>query len=149
MDYPEVVGQIAPCGLNCGTCCAHQGGPVQQSAKALADGLGTNFAVYAARFAAMNPVFENYAAFDELLQFFAGGSCGNCREKGCLFQDCQVTRCAKDRNVEFCFMCKEYPCDHHGLPEGLAARWKANNDHMKKVGLVDYYNKIKDKPRYP
>lgn len=111
--------------------------------------LGDNFAVYAERFAAMNKVFMQYQAFESMLRFFAEGSCTSCRDQGCLFQACKVTACAKDHKVDFCFQCEHFPCDRHGFSGPLAERWQANNGHMRNVGVEKYYNKIKDKPRYP
>ncbi|MBU1248336.1 MAG: DUF3795 domain-containing protein [Proteobacteria bacterium] len=149
MNDADIVKILAPCGLSCGKCCAFSGGEIQQGARMLADGLGENFGVYARRFASMNGIFEHYQKFRDLLDFFAEGSCSSCRDKGCLFKECKVTACAKDRKVDFCFQCTDFPCDSHGFPAPLAERWRANNEHMKAVGVEEYYNKIKDKPRYP
>ncbi len=149
MKYEEIVKVIAPCGLNCGKCCAFLGGKIQESAHSLAQGLGDNFAVYADRFRSMNPIFEHYQDFSKLLGFLAQGSCSGCREKGCLFKACEVTVCAKERKVDFCFQCADFPCETHGFPKPLAQMWRANNESMKAVGVQEYYNKIKDKPRYP
>lgn len=141
--------ELAPCGLMCGKCLAFAGGPIQRLSAKLAGELGDNFAAYAERFKAMNPVFEDYEQFREMLDFFAQGSCGGCRESGCLFKDCKVTGCAKDMGVDYCFQCDEFPCDRHGMPEALAGRWKANNEAMAKEGVAAYYERCKDKPRYP
>lgn len=149
MDHDEIKNYVAPCGLSCEKCCAYSGGSIQLKAHALAEELGESFGVYAKIFQKMNPVFDNYQAFDELLRFFAEGSCTGCRGKGCLFHDCEVAHCEKDHKVDFCFQCSEFPCAKHGFNEGLAKRWQANNEQMKSCGLVDYYNNIKDKPRYP
>jgi len=140
---------IAPCGLSCGKCLAYAGGPIQLLSAELGEELGDNFAAYAERFEDMNPVFKNYPAFRELLDYFATGSCSGCREKGCLFKDCKVTVCVKEKGVDYCFQCADFPCNKHGMPEGLAERWLANNEKMKEIGPDEWFCGCKDKPRYP
>lgn len=140
---------IAPCGLSCGQCVAYDGGPVNAHAKALKRALGNNFGSYAKRFAGMNAVFEKYDHFEELLNFFGRGSCGGCREKGCLFKECQVPACARERDVTYCYQCGEFPCDRHGMPETLAVRWRANNEKMREIGPFAWYCGCSERPRYP
>ena len=144
-----IKSQLAPCGLPCGKCLAYAGGPIQQLSLALADELGENFTGYAKMFEGMNPVFKQYSAFRELLDFLGSGSCTGCREKGCLFKDCGVTVCVKDKGVDYCYQCDEFPCDKHGMPDGLAQRWHANNKKMKEIGPDEWFCGSKDKPRYP
>jgi len=93
--------------------------PSSSDALAIKELLGENFGGYAARFVGMNPVFEGYEGFAEILEFFAAGSCGGCRKQGCLFQACRVKDCVREHGVDFCFECGEFPCERHGFPEGL------------------------------
>lgn len=149
MNHEEMLRRLAPCGLNCGACVAFADGPVREHAAALRDLLGPNFKSYAERFAGMNPVFEEYEGFEKLLDWLAQGSCSGCRGAGCLFTACRVGHCVREQGVEFCFECREFPCDRHGLPAPLAERWKVNNERMKSVGVAAYYEILKEKPRYP
>lgn len=149
MEYTKVLEVIAPCGLNCGECLAFENGGIRRSSLALAELLGPNFDGYAERFAEMNPTFKNYPAFKELLGFFSQGSCGGCREKGRLFQACGVHTCVKERGVDFCFECDEFPCERTQLSPAMYERWKNNNEVMKDLGVEGYYERIKDLPRYP
>lgn len=141
--------QLGPCGLSCGQCLAYRGGPIQRLSEELGSALGENFSEYAKRFEGMNPVFRNYEGFKELLEFFASGSCGGCREKGCMFKDCKVTLCVREHGVDFCFQCAQFPCERHGMPEGLAQRWQKNNETMKKVGIPAWFTGCRNRPRYP
>lgn len=141
--------RMAPCGLMCGKCVAFKGGPVQEVSRDLKAQLGDNFDAYAKRFELMNPLFGNYPAFAELLDFFASGSCEGCREKGCLFKECTVTKCVKTKGVDYCFQCDEFPCDRHGFPERLAAIWRVNNEKMRDSGVSEQFRLCNDKPRYP
>lgn len=149
MDREALLRRVAPCGLHCGGCVAFAEGPVREHAEALRGLLGTNFAGYARRFEEMNPVFAHYPAFAELLDWLARGSCEGCRGRGCLFADCRVGICVRERGVDFCFECAEFPCERHGLPEMLAGRWKANNERMKSIGVEAWYELLRNRPRYP
>lgn len=144
-----IKARLAPCGLSCGTCLAYAGGPIQQLSEQLGEALGPYFGEYAKRFEGMDPVFKNYPQFKELLDYFSEGSCHGCRGEGCLFKSCKVTVCVKDKGVDYCFECDEFPCDHHGMPAGLAERWQKNNEKMQDVGMEEWFCGCKDRPRYP
>lgn len=144
-----IKSRLAPCGLSCGKCLAFADGPIQQHAKNLQEELGDNFGAYAQRFEGMNPTFKHYEKFRELLDYLATGSCSGCRGQGCLFQACTIPACIKSKNVDYCFECDEFPCDHHGMPDGLAQRWQANNEKMREIGVEAWFVKTIDKPRYP
>jgi len=150
-EYNDLIRScMAPCGLMCGKCVAFEGGPIQELSTQLKSELGDNFAEYAKRFEGMNPVFKNYPAFAEILDFFTAGSCTGCREKGCLFKECQVTTCIREKDgVDFCFQCDEFPCDHHGFPERLEAMWRKNNETMRDSSVNEWFRCCNDKPRYP
>jgi hypothetical protein len=145
----DVARVLAPCGLHCGKCAAFADGPVREHARALQALLGDNFGAYAERFAAAQPAFEGYGAFRELLDYLASGACTGCRGRGCLFQACRVGPCARERGVDFCFQCADFPCTGHGMPERLEALWRRNNRTMAEQGPRAFYATIKDKPRYP
>ena len=149
MKYTKLIEIIAPCGLNCNKCVAFVQGEIRRHSLTIAELLGPNFDTYAERFAHMNPNFKKYPAFKELLGFFCAGSCGGCRMEGCLFQACGVHTCVKEKGVDFCFECDEFPCKNSGLPPPLYERWKKNNEMMRDLGVGGYYDKIKDLPRYP
>lgn len=140
---------IGPCGLYCGACLAYGDGPIAAHARGLEAGLGPNFATYAERFTALEPVFEKYAAFQELLAYVSKGVCGGCRTQGCLFKQCRLPGCVKAHEVDFCFQCAAFPCEEHGLPPRLEACWKKNNELMRVKGLREYFEHVKTLPRYP
>ncbi len=148
-DYEDFLKILGPCGLNCGKCLAFAGGDIQRTAEDLKHLLGDNFAAYASRFSGMDPVFTNYPVFSEFLDHLTGGTCKGCRKGECLFKACQVKDCIKEKEVDFCFQCDQFPCDRHGFPEGLEKRWQKNNRMMKELGMKGYYERIKDEPRYP
>lgn len=148
-DRDAILQAIGPCGLHCGGCLAFAQGPIREHAERLRSLLGENFGAYAERFQHMNPVFANYPAFAALLELLSQGSCHGCREGGCLFKECAVPSCARERGVDFCHQCAVFPCDRHGFPEPLAQRWRKNNEIMREKGLEAFHQLVKDRPRYP
>lgn len=145
----QIKKHIAPCGLNCGKCLAYGGGEIQRLCSELAEMIGPSFQAYADRLAPMFPVLGEYRAFREVLDALAAGSCGNCRSQGCIFKACRVPACSRDHGVDFCFECTEFPCETHGMPEGIAERWQKNNEIMRDQGLEAFYELSCQAPRYP
>lgn len=143
----EVLETIAPCGLNCKKCLAYNDGDIRKHSNELKNLLG-NFDNFAKRFVNFNPVFENYPAFKELLDHFTKGGCSGCRNGECVNKSCNVINCYKERNVDFCFECSDFPCDKSGFDENLKQRWIASNKRMKEVGVIQYWEENKNLPRY-
>jgi hypothetical protein len=149
MKYAQLVKTIAPCGLDCGKCLAFEDAEIRQHSLGTTKLIGPNFEHYAERFTELNPVFENYPAFKVLLRFFSEGSCGGCREGGCLRQPCNVHRCVREQGVDYCFECDEFVCERTGFPPFLYEKWRNNNITIKQVGVEGYCERIKDMQRYP
>jgi len=150
MEKNEAYISIAACGLSCCNCFAFKNGSIKKSAIDLKTHLG-NFDVYAKRFSTLlnEPVFNKYPEFSALLQYFTEIECNGCRKETCkLFKDCKVRECSKEKNVNFCFECNEFPCQNTGFDEHLHKRSVTINYRIKKIGLNNYFNEIKDKPRY-
>ncbi|KKB50742.1 hypothetical protein HMPREF1212_01466 [Parabacteroides sp. HGS0025] len=141
---------IAPCGLHCGGCFAFNGGNIQKHSTELIKSLG-NFDVYAQRFVTMldEPVFENYQSFKMMLHYFSETKCNGCREQACaLFKSCHVRDCFREKGVDFCFQCTSFPCEQTGFDEHLQKRFISINEKIRKIGIENYYEEIKDVPRY-
>ncbi len=156
-DFPEshigieeIKRQLGPCGIYCGKCYAFADGAIRHHSSELLKALG-NFEPYAERFVALleEPVFGKYPDFKEMLAHFAVGGCQGCRSDDCkLFKACLVKQCSRDKKVDFCFQCPEFPCDHTGFDENLQKRWIAINRRMRKIGVERYFEEIKDGSRY-
>jgi len=150
MEAFSVKNVLAPCGLNCSKCYAFTGGDIQQLSSRLRTALG-NFDRYAERFVELTggDIFKKYPDFKEMLAYFASGDCNGCRNEECkIFKDCKVRECAEQKNLDFCYQCEEFPCNHTGFDEHLQARYIAINKRMKEIGAAGYYEEVKDKPRY-
>ena len=147
MEREQILEQLAPCGLSCAKCFYYEKGAIGHHAAELKRLMG-NFGIYAERFSAFLPQFEDYPAFARLLDYLAQPGCAGCRHDQCLWPDCGVAACFKEKGVEFCFQCGDFPCDHHNFDEHLARRWEAMNRRMEEVGVEQYFDETRDDPRY-
>lgn len=148
MEYWEILNVLAPCGLNCRKCYAHTEGSIKAYSIKLQEALGA-FDRYAQRFSTLvGPVFGNYPSFKELLSYFAQVGCKGCRKGTCEFANCGVINCHKEKGVDFCFQCDEFPCEKTNFDPDLKRRWIQMNNRMKEVGVEAYYDEVKDLPRY-
>ncbi len=150
MEYQILLESLGPCGINCRKCFAFKNGSIKQESVKLKNSLG-NFDIYAKRFNELldAPVFSKYPDFKEMLDYFASGTCLGCRKQEChLFKSCNVRNCHKEKSVDFCFQCSEFPCNNSGFDIHLEQRWILINQRMKEVGVEKYFEEIKDKPRY-
>jgi hypothetical protein len=143
----HILDVLAPCGLNCAKCMSFAEGDIKKNALELKALLGA-FDNYAQRFRRFAPVFENYPAFKELLDFFAQADCRGCRKGDCLYPNCGVAACYKDKGVDFCFQCDEFPCEKNNFDPNLRQRWIKMNTLMKEKGIEAYFAESKDWPRY-
>lgn len=146
----NIQDRLAPCGLHCGKCFAYTDGEIRNKSIELKKALG-NFDVYAQRFVDLidAPVFKKYPDFKKLLMYFSTIECKGCRKETCrLFKDCKVRDCYKEKGVDFCYQCSDFPCNNTGFDEHLYKRSVDINNRIKEVGIEKYYQEIKDKPRY-
>jgi hypothetical protein len=150
MDYKTILEFLGPCGINCQKCFAFRNGSIKHNSENLRNDLG-NFDVYAKRFSILlnSPIFNKYPDFKAMLDYFASTNCQGCRKQEChLFTSCNVRNCHKEKLVNYCFQCNEFPCDHTGFDSHLEQRWININNRMKEIGVENYYDEIKDKARY-
>lgn len=148
--YEFIRRRLAPCGLHCGRCFAFSDGDIHVFSNKLKEVLG-NFDVYAQRYVSLldDRIYNKYPDFKEFIDHLSAVSCGGCREEKCkLFTTCGVRPCAEEKKVEFCFQCGEFPCNKTRFDEHLYKRHVAINIRMKEIGIENYYEEIKDLPRY-
>jgi hypothetical protein len=143
----EILKKLAPCGLSCGKCFAFAEGEIASHARELIGCLG-NFDVYAERFSEFLPELKDYPAFKRLLTHFAEPDCTGCRTGACKYPNCGVAACYKEKGVDFCFQCDEFPCDKTNFDPHLQKRWIEMNNRMKEIGPEVYYEETKDVCRY-
>lgn len=149
MRYHEVREVLAPCGLDCGKCLANPESRISRLAAELRRELG-GFASYAERFVEFNPAFGQYPAFAAMLDHLADGAgCAGCRAGACLFEECQLGRCTREKGLDYCYGCEEFPCAKVNLPPHLRELWRRSTEAIRDMGAEAFYETIKDRPRYP
>ncbi|RJQ29290.1 MAG: DUF3795 domain-containing protein [Peptococcaceae bacterium] len=146
-DHQAILKELAPCGLDCFRCASYSQGEIKKLSTELLDALG-NFEKVAARLAGFVPALKNYPEFKEVLVFLTRGSCSGCRAGGGQFPLCSARNCFKEKGVDFCFQCDEYPCARNKYDPELTARWRKMNDRMKEAGVEKFYEEQKGQPRY-
>lgn len=147
MEYQEVLSYLAPCGLDCGRCADYENGEIKRLSSKLIHLLG-NYGRVAKMKAETKPAFNHYAHFDEILTSFSRASCGGCRSENVQCPiTCAAKTCHKEKGVDFCFQCVEYPCEKQ-FSGRLRERWKEKNDRMREIGPVQFYSEQNESPRY-
>jgi hypothetical protein len=147
MEYIDILDVLAPCGLNCGKCLAYSEGQIKRLSTKLQELLGS-FDRSAKRFSVFIPVFKNYPSFKKLLAYFAKSDCKGCRKGTCIRPSCGVISCYREKRVDFCFQCDEFPCGKTNFDPDFERRWIQMNNRMKEIGVESYYQETKDLPRY-
>jgi hypothetical protein len=147
MKYDDILKCLAPCGLSCQKCFAYTEGNIAKHSKELVKLLG-NFDIYAERFSKFLPEFMDYQSFKGVLAYFANPDCTGCRTGTCKYPNCGVVVCFREKGVDFCFQCDDFPCDKTNFDSHLHKRWIKMNERMKEIGVEDYYEETKDLCRY-
>lgn len=145
--YKEILEKLAPCGLDCQRCVRYERGDIKRLATGLAQAL-EGFENMAPRVADRVPALCEYDRFAEILRLFAQADCAGCRAGGSQLPFCAARTCYREKGVDYCFQCEEYPCERNGYPEIMALRWRSYNDRMRDAGVEQFYREALDKPRY-
>jgi hypothetical protein len=123
---------ITFCGLFCGACDIYQKriGNAGSELKEVLDVLEFD------TFANQIPGLEEYDSFkktlNNIIQFF--GQCPTCKHGGGN-PECRIRICAKDKDLDTCADCSQFPCDKFGdLKEGSKMAIE-NLKTMKKIGM--------------
>ncbi len=147
MEYKDILSKLAPCGLNCYKCFANSEGAIRETSINLQNLLGS-FDIYAERFSSFLPIFRQYPSFKVLLNYLTKENCLGCRNGSCLFPNCGVKDCYRNKKIDFCFQCNEFPCEKTNFDSHLKQRWIKINKRMKEIGIKAYYKETKNLPRY-
>jgi len=143
----EILKNIAPCGLACYKCVSFKDGKIRYHSQKLLELLG-NFDKFAKRFSSFMPIYSKYPDFKEILKLFSEAKCEGCREGICNNPNCEVASCIKEKAIDFCYMCDDFPCEKMNKIPDLKKRWIEMNNRIKEIGITQYYKETKIKPRY-
>jgi hypothetical protein len=150
MNGDPIKHALAPCGLSCQKCFAHVDGEIRRHSQKLLEALG-NFGAYAKRFETLldEPVFKACPDFKAMLEYLASENCKGCRNEQCkLFKTCGVRPCHQEKQVDFCYQCDAFPCDRTNFDPALQSAWIKISEKIKRVGIEQYYEQTRQRPRY-
>lgn len=120
---------IAYCGLFCGHCYSRTHiAPTAKELKAQMQAQG---------FETFGPYMPDYTEFWRFMNtLIEAEGCPGCRQGGGS-PACAMRTCAREKQVEACPLCKEYPCDHfYWLDTSVAyPMLKGDNQFMREQGL--------------
>lgn len=147
MEYKEAVERLAPCGLDCSRCADYAGGEIQKLSVRLGELLNGYLRLARVK-EDINPAFTGYPQFEEVLKSFAQAACSGCRGNHVLCPiECAAGECSREKGVDFCFQCQEFPCSKKIDPQ-IQKRWMKFNQRMKEIGVVEFCQEQSRLPRY-
>jgi hypothetical protein len=130
---------VTYCGLHCDLCSARS--RIPQRAMALQEAMtDEGWPTWGRDF----PDFAEFWAFLEGLH--ADGGCPGCRAGGG-DPGCQIRVCARERGLNLCNECGDFPCEYI---QALAARYPtliADNRRMQVVGLEQWLDEQRERAR--
>jgi len=155
MDKQQILNYVAPCSLLCYTCPAYKEGAICHHAEQLC-----NYFVGYHDFMIDNippeykHVPEKFAEFHKILLMQAQPKCDGCRNNpapGCSIKGCIIPDCTKERGVNFCGECNEFPCENVNTgiySQKVLDRWLRGNHRIKEVGVERFFNEESSKSHY-
>jgi hypothetical protein len=147
MEYKEALGRLAPCGLDCSRCADYNSGEIQELSTRLAQLLDGYRRVAKVK-ALIKPVFNGYPQFEDVLKLFTQAACSGCRGDNVLCPiECVAGACTREKGVDFCFQCEEFPCSKK-INVQIKERWLKFNLRMKEIGVEKYCEEQSKIPRY-
>ncbi len=149
MEYNEILDILGPCGLNCKKCVLNKDGDIKHHAVELKKLLGS-FDLYAERFGKLiSPTFKEYSKFKGLLEYLTQVECKGCRKQECsIYPNCGVVDCYKEKKIDFCFQCSDFPCENTNFDPDLNRRWILMNKRIREIGIDAYCKESIKYPRY-
>lgn len=149
MNYEAMIQELAPCGLDCSRCQRYRGGEISRLAADLRKALG-NVASIKDTMIKLNPAYEHVEGALKLLEVWSEADCPGCRnlKEPCL-PTCAAQKCHKEKGVDFCGQCAEFPCERNRYHKSLEARWWVMGEKIRELGVETFYQESKKKPRYP
>lgn len=120
---------VTYCGLYCGLCSQKNRTP--KRAKALLDIMKKDGYEY---WGGELPGFKEFWKFlKKLIELERPPN--NCRDGKCGPPFCSIRKCAKEKGIEICVFCKEYPCKRiEGIAKGYPTLF-ADGKRIKKIGI--------------
>ena len=150
MKKKELLEKIAPCSLMCHTCSAYEHGVISGAAKQLSKYIEGVYEFYEKH--SPNEL-GRFKIFQEELAKYSEGKCSGCRNRehhGCSIKECFIFDCTKERHIDYCGECAEFPCDKTQkiFEEEVYQQWLKGNQEIKSFGIEGFWEKNCEKPHY-
>jgi len=147
MENSEIITKLSVCGLDCARCADYENGEIKMMSSKLFEML-SGYERIAELKSLNDPLFKEYPQFVQSLNRFGQGACGGCRSDNLKCPiDCHAKTCYREHSIDFCFECKEFPCDNQ-FEGKTRERWIYRNNRMKEIGAENYYLEQRKLPRY-
>jgi len=141
MSNQNLLRHVAYCGLHCGLCAQRSRIPKQARhlLKSLHEEGFDDFYQY------VPEMKEIFPSFWQFLQELAKFDC-TCRTGGGP-PDCKIRQCAKQKSIEICTQCEEYPCT---LIQSLAEHYPTliqDGKRLQKIGLAAWVKEQEERAK--
>ena len=130
---------VTYCGLYCKLCA--QCGRIPQQARALQDSMEREGYTF------WGPEIPNFEAFWAFLGRLVDLeiACAGCRSGNCGYPSCKIRQCARERGVDLCPFCADYPCQHIRTLGEVYPILITDGLHMRQVGLDNWLTVQEDR----
>jgi len=158
MTRDEIINAVAPCTLMCYTCIGYTEGGLRRHAEHLRELYMGWYEAHVASYS-RNPTKERLfklnriVIFNEMLEeLIEHPQCEGCRRNdaahwGCV-EGCGISKCVRERGIDFCADCADFPCGRDCVPGSVRKRWIDGNNFIKKHGFERYFEENKNVSHY-
>ncbi|MBL7161658.1 MAG: DUF3795 domain-containing protein [Anaerolineales bacterium] len=129
---------VTYCGLYCGLCAARTRIPKRAAALQEAMTIGG--------WPDWGADIPGFAEFWRFLEGLATGGCPGCRAGGGPPQ-CQIRNCARQRGLELCSRCPDFPCSRIEALGAIYPTLIADNRRLQTVGLEQWLSEQEERAR--
>lgn len=158
IDMRDLLNYVSPCSLLCYTCPSYKDGAISKCASKLCNYFEGYYDFNDANIPEeYRSWLGEFKAFYNKLEKYTTRSCAACRNNpspgtGCI-EGCIVPACAKERNVNFCGECSDFPCEKAKdfftkINDIIVSDWLKGSQRIKEVGLRQYFEEKKDVSHY-
>lgn len=134
----------------CHTCSAYNKGEICEHAGELLkylDGMNEFYQKH------IPTAVEGYVNFEAVLKEYSMGSCAGCRSEEhneCSIAGCFILECAREHQVDFCGVCREFPCTKTEklFEREVYGQWLAGNQQIKENGIESFWESNCGTPHY-